>query len=229
MRIVGSGIYRITNTVTSECYIGQSVRIQKRWSEHRRLLRAGSHHSRKLQESWKNHGEGAFTFALIRYASVEELDAIELEFVSRELPALNMRIDGILGCARGRKLSERAKAKLRGRKLTPEHRANISAAQTGIRRSAEACEAISAGKRQAIERRAAAGLPAAKKGTDRARRKDSKLSREQVLLIRSAWTPRNRGGGKMHGPSIREIGNSFGVSYMLAWKAIHGVRSCAFQ
>jgi len=30
------GIYKITNLTNQKCYIGQSVRIEKRWKDHKR-------------------------------------------------------------------------------------------------------------------------------------------------------------------------------------------------
>ena len=30
-----TGIYKITNKINGKCYIGQSIKIEKRWSDHK--------------------------------------------------------------------------------------------------------------------------------------------------------------------------------------------------
>lgn len=61
-----TGIYAIRNTLNGRVYIGSSSRaVLVRWTEHRKLLRAGRHHSLTLQRSWSKHGEAAFEILLI--------------------------------------------------------------------------------------------------------------------------------------------------------------------
>lgn len=48
-----SCIYAITNTATGEQYIGATIDLQRRMSEHNAYLRNQSHHSKKLQEAWQ--------------------------------------------------------------------------------------------------------------------------------------------------------------------------------
>lgn len=59
-----AGIYRITNTNNGKFYIGSSIHVTKRWWEHKKWLRLGSHHNYHLQASWNKHGENAFVFAI---------------------------------------------------------------------------------------------------------------------------------------------------------------------
>lgn len=64
-----SGIYRITNTVTGNVYIGSAQRVNVRWNSHHYLLRRGDHHSPRLQHEWNKYGPEAFTLEV-----VEEVD-----------------------------------------------------------------------------------------------------------------------------------------------------------
>lgn len=45
------GIYSITNIMTNEVYIGESLDIDKRIQNHLKDLKSGNHHNYKLQQS----------------------------------------------------------------------------------------------------------------------------------------------------------------------------------
>ena len=47
-----SGIYRITNTVTNESYIGKSKDIEGRFAAHKNDLKKGTHINKGLQEDY---------------------------------------------------------------------------------------------------------------------------------------------------------------------------------
>lgn len=68
-----SGIYRIRCTATDKIYIGSSADIEKRWKEHRVMLRQGRHHSRYLQSSWDKYGADAFLFEVVESLDPEQL------------------------------------------------------------------------------------------------------------------------------------------------------------
>ena len=65
------GIYSIT-TPTGKCYIGSSVHIQCRWSEHRYGLRHKKHHSVRLQNAFNKYGD------LLKFNVLEECDRSNL-------------------------------------------------------------------------------------------------------------------------------------------------------
>lgn len=59
------GIYKITNTITSQCYIGQSINIEERWKQH-------------IYEGKILHNKTKFYLALNKYgADVFEFDVLE--------------------------------------------------------------------------------------------------------------------------------------------------------
>lgn len=69
------GIYSITNVVTGDMYIGQTIQdFEKRWKSHISDLNRGNHDNEYLQRSWNKYGEGAFKFKAIHYC--DELDIL---------------------------------------------------------------------------------------------------------------------------------------------------------
>ena len=58
------GIYRI-NGPEGRVYIGSSDNVRRRWKSHKSYLRRCEHHNDALQIDWLDHGEAAFTFALL--------------------------------------------------------------------------------------------------------------------------------------------------------------------
>ena len=63
MSTVITGIYSITNLTNGKRYIGKSLSIHSRWSQHRRDLKKGIHHSGFLQNAWNKYGEDNFAEA----------------------------------------------------------------------------------------------------------------------------------------------------------------------
>ena len=86
-RVVGAsiktGIYKITNLITNECYIGQSVDINKRWSEHCKCgLGIDTPPGNKLYKAMQEYGLENFTFELLTECSKEELNEKETYFIN---------------------------------------------------------------------------------------------------------------------------------------------------
>ena len=161
-----SGIYAITHQPSGKIYIGSSVNIERRWGDHRKRLRAGTHHSRHLQSAWNKYGEPAFTFDLLLECDVSKLHSIEQVAITEFAPEFNMT-DCVDAPMRGRKHSAETKAKLvaaRARQiftpetreklaaarktwvLTSESRAKISAARMGMKFTPEHCANMAAAR-----------------------------------------------------------------------------------
>jgi group I intron endonuclease len=162
-----TGTYEIVCTVTGRRYVGScsaSRGVEYRWKTHLRDLRAGRHHSQKLQRAWDKYGEDEFVFALIQECPPEDCRAAE----QRLLDAV--ALDETLNCAplatgggtmSGRKHSPETRAKMaeaaRSRapqKHTPETKAKMSAARAGKAtrpagwsHTEEACAAIATSRR----------------------------------------------------------------------------------
>lgn len=76
------GIYKITNLKTDECYIGQSVDIYKRWTDHCKAgLGIDTPAGNKLYKSMQDYGLQNFSFELLCECPKQELDEKEKYFI----------------------------------------------------------------------------------------------------------------------------------------------------
>ena len=76
------GIYKITNLVTDECYIGQSVDVYKRWNDHCKCgLGIDTPPGNKLYKAIQEYGLDNFTFELLTECSQTELNEKEKYFI----------------------------------------------------------------------------------------------------------------------------------------------------
>lgn len=76
------GIYKITNQITDECYIGQAVDVYKRWCEHCKCgLGIDTPPGNKLYKAIQEYGLDNFTFELITECSTSELNEKEKYFI----------------------------------------------------------------------------------------------------------------------------------------------------
>ena len=134
------GIYKITNTVTGDFYIGSAVDIRKRWREHRSCLSNNTHCNLHLQNSWNKHGKECFVFTVLVYCEKERLIEREQSYIDSEKPPYN--ICRTAGNCLGVKRTEETKRKLSKAKtgeknpnfgihLSEEHRRKISEGMKG--------------------------------------------------------------------------------------------------
>ena len=76
------GIYKITNLITDECYIGQSNDIYRRWSDHCKCgLGIDTPVGNKLYKAIQEYGLENFTFELLVECSQDELNEKEKYFI----------------------------------------------------------------------------------------------------------------------------------------------------
>lgn len=151
------GVYRITCVPSGRVYIGSSVSISKRFSEHRSGLRYGRHHSYMLQRAWDKHGAENFKFETLLRCSADmriEYEQACIDAYESANPRFGMNV-----CVEAR--GAPPKAAFRGRKHTPETKRLLSerlkgravwnkgvpSTKKGIKRSPEVCARIAAAKR----------------------------------------------------------------------------------
>lgn len=118
-----SGIYAIINTVNGKRYIGSACNIAYRWTEHRKLLRKGSHQNSYFQAAWNKYGDAAFVFTILSLCPIQQL-------ISTEQTAIDLYDSANCDC--GYNLSPTAGSSL-GVKHTTQARANMSAARKGLK------------------------------------------------------------------------------------------------
>ena len=77
-----SGIYKITNMVTEECYIGQSCAIARRWSEHAKCgLGIDTPANNKLYKAMQEYGLWNFSWELLEKCPAEQLNEKEKFYI----------------------------------------------------------------------------------------------------------------------------------------------------
>lgn len=127
-----SCIYTIRHIESGRCYVGSTRSFARRRYQHERLLTRGKHHSPRLQRAWTKYGEAAFEFVVIEKCVVEELLEREQHW-----------IDTLDSCFNNAKVAgSRA-----GVKYTPEQSARLSAAMKGRVVSAETRAKMSASQK----------------------------------------------------------------------------------
>lgn len=147
------GIYKITNIINQKCYIGSSKNITKRWYEHKRRLRKGTHHSEYLQRSFNKYGEENFIFTVLELCEPNELLVFEQRYFDEIKPEYIIlktagRLDGYQHTEKTKQIikekrktqkskpcSEETKQKIseanKNRVFTDEHKQKLSQAHKG--------------------------------------------------------------------------------------------------
>lgn len=110
------GVYKITNRITGDYYIGQSVCIKDRISAHFcNWTRSG--HSKRFQDAIDKYGRNGFTFQILEECEKADLVKRERYWINKLHPVYNTIVDG-------HKVSRATRAKisasLSGREQPPE-------------------------------------------------------------------------------------------------------------
>lgn len=108
---MNSGIYKIYNIITNDCYIGSSYDLTKRKQRHSRDLKANKHHSLILQRAVNKYGINNFRFKILELCVVDDLLNKEQYYIDTFFPKYN--ICRYAGSSLGVKQSEESKAKKR--------------------------------------------------------------------------------------------------------------------
>ncbi len=87
-----SGIYKITNLVTGDCYIGSAINLNRRKNQHYYSLRKNKHFSLHLQRSFNKYKEENFKFEILAKCPKEYLIKLEQWFLDNLKPIFNKRI-----------------------------------------------------------------------------------------------------------------------------------------
>lgn len=134
-----SGIYKITNKVNNKFYIGSSVSVRARITNHRSQLNRGVHDNEHLQRAWNKYGAKNFKVELIKACKEEELLYEEQKYLDKikvgENPDCYNIAKSAFAPTLGRELSNETKRKIgianKGKKHTEETKALLSEKHTG--------------------------------------------------------------------------------------------------
>ena len=78
-----TGVYKITNILTNECYIGQAVDVAKRWAEHAKCgLGIDTPAGNKLYAAMKEYGLWSFSWELLEECPKNQLNEKEAFYIS---------------------------------------------------------------------------------------------------------------------------------------------------
>lgn len=147
-----SGVYAIRNLVNGKRYIGSATRcFRERWRSHRCDLKAGRHHSARLQHSWNKHGEASFVFEVVELCASGhciDVEQVLMNFYDATNPDHGYNICKNAGNCVGHKFSDESRAKMSrsqtGKKRTAESVAKSAAGNRGKKRTAEQIARLSA-------------------------------------------------------------------------------------
>ena len=135
-----SGVYQIKNKINNKRYIGSSIHIQKRFSEHKYGLNNGTHVNSHLQKSWDKYGEHNFEFSIIEevngeYNKLLNAEQKWIDYYQSYNPNNGYNISHYAIGSGGYEVSEETKEKLRqariGRKLSEETKQLLSKQRRG--------------------------------------------------------------------------------------------------
>ncbi len=147
--LVDYGVYKITNKINGKVYIGSTNHIHRRRTQNFNRLKNGIHNSFKLQKDYDLYGLDAFEFDVIeRHVNNEILLDREQFFIDKYMAYTEGYNVCQFSCSsKGRKQSEDQKKqhseRMKGKKLTKEHRDNLSIALKGRKLSEETKQKIS--------------------------------------------------------------------------------------
>jgi hypothetical protein len=126
--MLGIGIYSIASPSGNQ-YIGSSIDIHRRKLQHFSQLKRGVHLNPFLQMAYDKYGDLKFSTILICRES--DLIFYEQLLIDAFRPKYNIILSAIATPPAGWKHTDQAKAKMRGRIRTPEHRTALSIAHIG--------------------------------------------------------------------------------------------------
>ena len=84
-----SGIYKITNTVTGDFYIGSSKNIKERWVYHKCKSTWNRYPNNPMYQDMKRYGTDKFVFEILAEVEVDKLKETEQKFIETLKPIYN--------------------------------------------------------------------------------------------------------------------------------------------
>ena len=83
------GIYKITNTVTGDFYIGSSKNVKRRWKEHKYYIKCKNHPNNPMYLDMQKYGVDKFVFEILEETESEHLKETEQKFIETLKPTYN--------------------------------------------------------------------------------------------------------------------------------------------
>ena len=86
-----SGVYKITNTVTGDFYIGSSKNVKRRWESHKWPSTWNDNPNNQLYKDMRKYGVEKFDFELLEEVEEGKLKDAEQKFIETLKPTYNDR------------------------------------------------------------------------------------------------------------------------------------------
>ena len=86
-----SGVYRITNIITGDFYIGSSKNVKKRWANHKCPSNWKINFNKQLYKDMEKYGVGSFELQILEEVEPEKLKKVEQQFIETLNPTYNDR------------------------------------------------------------------------------------------------------------------------------------------
>ena len=86
-----SAVYKITNTVTGDFYIGSSKNVKLRWMQHKRPSVWNRYKNNPMYLDMKNYGVDKFELEILEEVEIEQLKEMEQQFIEKLQPVYNNR------------------------------------------------------------------------------------------------------------------------------------------
>ena len=83
------GVYKITNTVTGDFYIGSSKNVKQRWANHKCPSTWKNHPSNQLYQDMRKYGTDKFAFEILAEVEIDKLKVAEQQFIEKLKPTYN--------------------------------------------------------------------------------------------------------------------------------------------
>ena len=83
------GIYKITNTITNDFYIGSSKNVKRRWAAHKSPSRWNDNPNNQLYKDMQKYGIDKFDFRILAEVEEGSLKEKEQEFIETLKPTYN--------------------------------------------------------------------------------------------------------------------------------------------
>lgn len=84
-----SGVYKITNNVTGEFYIGSSRNVKKRWDAHKWPSKWEENPNNKMYQDMQKYGLDSFGFEILEEVEAQYLKQEEQKFIDILKPTYN--------------------------------------------------------------------------------------------------------------------------------------------
>ena len=84
-----SAVYKITNTITGDFYVGSSKNVKHRWADHKCLSKWKEHPDNPMYQDMKKYGVDSFELEILEEVEEGSLKETEQKFIEKLKPSYN--------------------------------------------------------------------------------------------------------------------------------------------